>query len=231
MRLVAHVVVGVERVDVGLEARVAQQPPQSQRVHPDRVAGPRTSRGTGGPRSRPRRSLRQGSASSSTSWRAGLELAHARFEPLDALGRGCTDRGGRPAQRPHLLGEVVRRRRTPPCARPPSPRSRRGCASRPAPTPARWSAPRAARSRRGCRPARRSGARNRSALAAHRGRGSSAGKSCTLRGVGAHALRRSRRARRRAGAGPERDRSPPRSDARAERRRSHALRRGNHGGH
>ena len=37
-RLVADVVVRVDRVDLGLEAGVAQQPPQAQRVHPDRVS-------------------------------------------------------------------------------------------------------------------------------------------------------------------------------------------------
>ena len=37
-RLVAHVVVRVDRVDVGFEAGVAQQPAEPERVHPDRVA-------------------------------------------------------------------------------------------------------------------------------------------------------------------------------------------------
>ena len=40
---------------------------------------------------------------------AGLQLAHARLQLFDPLGRGPSDRGGGPAQGLHLFGEVVHR--------------------------------------------------------------------------------------------------------------------------
>ena len=98
-RLGTHVVVGVLGVDVGVEAGVAQQLSEPERVHADRVA---TREG--------RQELVDfGHESFSRSRSRDSSSSTPRFELLDAFGGGFSHRGRGPPERADLLAQVVDR--------------------------------------------------------------------------------------------------------------------------